>query len=39
MNTAYVDHESNFSEVCKACFDEEEEWLKEMWDEFYSSRM
>ena len=36
-HTCYSDDEMNFTRLCKACFDKEEEYWDERWEDVYSS--
>ena len=37
-NTAYQDDKLNFTKTCKMCYDKQEEYWKERWDEYNSGR-
>ena len=39
MSTAFEHEESNYINSCKNCYNEIEEYWKERWIEFYSSRL
>jgi hypothetical protein len=38
MDTAYVNDESNYCEVCEECFEEIQEHWAEMWADYNSQR-
>ena len=39
MNTRYEHEESNYCNVCEACFEEIEDYWQERWDEYNSGRL
>ena len=39
MNTMYENEESNYCNVCEVCFEEIEDYWKELWDEYNSGRL
>lgn len=39
QNTAYVHEESNWITVCDTCFEDVEEYWKEMWEQYYGGRL
>lgn len=38
-STMYEDEESNYSKLCQDCFDEEEEYWQERWEDYYRDVM